>query len=137
MVKTREIETNFRLISALILTSVVWMSIALAQCVYAGAIDNSAAHNDSSHCVLLDSDLVKHDKDCVDCSGYQIALPAQEITYFENFDRDEENQPNYVVLASSNEHTLVNDFKCIADTTVQLQNKYSPPIYLKNCAFLN
>ena len=136
MTQTQQLNTKWQLAGALILASVVWLSIALTQCVYADSIEYSAAH-DSSNCALHDNNPIKKDKDCVDCNSSLITLTTQENTFSQKYHYELEDQPNLIALASLYTPQFTIGSKCNANAVTQLDNDYSPPIYLKNCVFLN
>ena len=136
MLRTHHTTSKWQLAGALILISVVWCSMALAQCVYADSIENSSVH-DTSDCVLHDNNPIKNDKDCIDCSSSLVTLTSQESSFSHKFQYDNDDQPSFAALISLYEPRNVTDFACNTDVPIQSKNRYFPPIYLKNCVFLN
>ena len=114
-----------------VVLSVLWLNFILIPCVHAGTIDQQTGH-DCPHCPTPEKDSCHSDNECSDCDDGLNALKAEKSN------QKLDDHTKYTALPSSCDSDCpdVTRYSTVLVTSVEI-NYISPPIYLKNCVFLN
>lgn len=115
----------------LILISAAWLNLVLVPCVGAVSIDQQTSH-ECLHCPSPENDPCHSDSDCNNCDDGLNTLKAQK------YNIELEDHQKFAALPSwyENDITIHSNYS-ERRLSASVTNYISPPIYLKNCAFLN
>jgi hypothetical protein len=114
-----------------VVLAIVWMNLILLPCVHAASFDQETSH-ECPHCPAPDESSCHSNDDCSDCDAGNNIIKSQKVNI-----KLEDNQKTFA-LPSWRESDYANEFNASdVPIIVTITNYISPPIYLKNCVFLN
>jgi hypothetical protein len=131
MITTPQINKKHWTTLIFVVVSAMWLNFIVIPCVHAVNVDQQIRH-DCPHCPVPEKDPCHSDSGCSDCDNGLNTLKAEK----NNQKLDDSTKYTALPASCDSDYLDVTRHSNVLVTSIETHYP-SPPIYLKNCAFLN